>query len=190
MRGVSDPKEPAPDELDHAGALGTDGQLEARFAGVEPPSPQPTEEKLELSEQNPKAVHQRVEQHRDDLRARVARPWALKLALGVMVLGLIGLGALLVFKPKLESPAFDGVRETTLLDELMAGGEAAPLIISSTPEGAHISIGGEPVGQTPWAGENRWHRETAVTLKLPGFRAWTGKLRGGAPQTLDIKLEK
>jgi hypothetical protein len=188
MRAVSDPKEPGPDEIHHAGSLRTDGKLEARFAAVEPPKP--VEEKIELAPRGPKVIQERVDRYRDELRARSRRPWALKLFLFVIVLGVSGLAALLYFKPRLDLPALEGVREATLLDELTAGGEAAPIIISSTPTGATILIGGKVMGQTPWAGENRWRGETLVVVKLPGYRAWNGKLKGGAPTTLDIKLEK
>ncbi len=141
-------------------------------------------------ERAPKLVEARVEKFREEAAARSARPWAAMLVIGALLLGVISLGAFLTFKPKLELPPFDGVRESTLLDGLTGAGEAAPIIISSTPTGATIIIGGKTVGETPWAGENRWTGETQVTLKLPGYKAWEGKLKGGTPQTLDINLKK
>ena len=188
MHAVTDPKDS--DEI-HQGpaALNADGRLEQRLDRVEPPRP-PAEEKLELADRGPRVIQERVENYRAELRARSSKGWAIKLVIGVLVVGVIGLAGLLYFKPRLDLPSLDGVREATLLDELTAGGEAQPIIISSTPTGATIYIAGKAVGETPWAGENRWHGETPLVLKLPGYRAWQGKLKGGAPQTLDIKLEK
>lgn len=191
MHPVTDPKDS--DEI-HQGpaALNADGRLEQRLERLEPPatSRPPAEEKLELAERGPKVIEERVETYRTEQRARSSKGGAIKLVIGILVVGVIGLAALLYFKPRLDLPALDGVREATLLDELTAGGEAQPIIISSTPTGATIYISGKAVGETPWAGENRWRGETALVLKLPGYRAWQGKLKGGAPQTLDIKLEK
>lgn len=188
MHSVTDPKEP--DEiLQNPASLGADGRLEQRMARVEPVGA-PAEERIELQERAPKAIEARVEQYRDELRARSARPWAARLVIGTLLLGVIALGAFLHFKPKLELGSFDGVREASLFDQVTAGGEAPPIIISSTPTGATITIGGKTVGETPWAGENRWVGETPLTLKLPGYKAWEGKLKGGSPQTLDINLKK
>jgi hypothetical protein len=154
------------------------------------PAPEGPAETLELAERPPPAIQQRVERYREDLRARSSRPWALKLVIAILVLGVAGLAALLHFKPKLELPTVQGVRGATLLDELSAGGERPPIIISSTPTGATIVIGGKAVGETPWAGENIWTGETSLILQLPGYRPWEGKLKGGQPQTLDIRLKR
>ena len=135
-------------------------------------------------------MEERVEVYREDLRNRARRPWALKLFLATLLLGVCALGALLYFKPKLDLPALDGVREASLLDELRAGGEAQPIIVSSTPTGATIFIGGKAMGQTPWAGDNRWLGQTALKLELPGYKTWQGTLKGGQPQTFDITLKK
>ncbi|MDP1825743.1 MAG: PEGA domain-containing protein [Archangium sp.] len=190
---MTDPKE-QDDIREGPAALGADGRLEQRLerveqAGVPAPSPAP-EANLHLAARAPKAIEQRVENYRAELRARNARPWALKLVIGALVAGLGGLGALLYFKPKLDLQSLDGVREANLLDELTAGGEREPIIISSTPTGATIIIGGKTVGETPWAGENVWRGETTLVLKLAGYQPWQGKLRGGKPATLDIRLKK
>ena len=175
-------------------ALDANGRLEQRLdrveqAGVPAPAVAP-EAKLVLAPRAPKAIEQRVENYRAELRARNERPWALKLVIGALVVGFSGLGALLYFKPKLDLQSLDGVREATLLDELTAGGEREPIIISSTPTGATILIGGKAVGETPWAGENVWRGETTLVLKLAGYQPWQGKLPGGKPVTLDIRLKK
>lgn len=166
------------------------GKLEQRLAMMEPASPpELAGEKIELAERSPRAVRARAENDRAQLRARSSRPWALKLVIFALLLGVAGLAALLHFKPKLQLPSSDGVREATLLDAL-GSGERPPLLISSTPAGATILIGGKAIGETPWAGENLWRGETALVLQLPGYRPWEGKLKGGQPQTLDIRLRK
>lgn len=189
---MTDPKD-QDDILKGPAALDANGRLEQRLDRVEQagvPAPAAPEGNLELTARAPKAIEQRVETYRAELRARNARPWALKLVIGALVAGLAGLGALLYFKPKLDLQTLDGVREATILDELAAGGEREPIIISSTPSGATILIGGKAVGETPWAGENLWRGETPVVLKLAGYQPWQGKLQGGKPVTLDIRLKK
>lgn len=190
---MTDPTDP--DEiLKGPAALSAEGRLEQRMAKMEPagaPSaPERPDEPLELADRPPPAIQQRVERYRADLRARSSRPWALKLVIAILVLGVGGLAALLHFKPKLEWPTVEGVRHATLLDQLGAGGEHQPIIISSTPTGATIVIGGKTVGETPWAGENTWTGETTLVLQLSGYRPWEGKLKGGQPQTLDIRLKR
>ena len=150
----------------------------------------PPEEKLELAPRVPKAMQDRVDAYRADLAARNSRPWAMKLVIGALVLGLGGMGALLYFKPKLDLQALEGVREANLLDELSAGGQREPIIVSSTPTGASIFIAGKAIGETPWAGENLWRQDTTIVIKLPGYQPWEGKLKGGQPQTFDVRLKK
>ena len=82
------------------------------------------------------------------------------------------------------------MHESSLLDELIAEGEAQPIIVSSTPTGATVFIGGKAMGQTPWAGENRWQGQTPLKLQFPGYKTWQGTLKGGQPQTFDITLKK
>lgn len=196
MRPVTDQTDQKKDgdELMQGGpSLDASGRLEGRFNNVEarPAEPPPQEERFELEARPRAPVEARMQTYRAELAARGERPWALKLMLGAMLVGVLALGAFLHFKPKLELPEMpDGVRPSGILDELTAGAEAAPVIISSTPTGATITIGGKTVGQTPWAGENRWAGQPAVTLKLPGYKTWEGKLEGGEPQTLDITLRK
>ncbi len=189
---MTDPKDS--DEIFKGPALGADGRLEERLSRLEPPrGPEafaPVEEKLELDVKSRRAIEARVETFREEAGARSRRPWALKLFLAVMLLGVAGFGALLYFKPKLDVPILDGVRQSSLLDELTAPGEPQPIIVSSTPTGATIFIGGKNLGQTPWAGENRWSGETPLRLELAGYRTWEGTMKGGKPQTFDITLKK
>ena len=53
----------------------------------------------------------------------------------------------------------------------LRGKPATPgaLFIDSTPSGATVLLGGEPVGQTPWAGDNVPGGVTTIVLKRPGF---------------------
>lgn len=176
-------------------SLDADGRLEGRFKNVEARDfKPPQEDRLELEARPRAPVEERMQTYRAELQKRSERPWALKLMVGAMLFGVLALGAFLSFKPKIDVSVVptvpDGVRRSGILDELTAGPEAAPLIISSTPTGATITIGGKSVGQTPWAGENRWAGQTAVTLKLPGYKTWEGKLEGGEPLALDITLKK
>ena len=188
---MTDSKEP--DEIRSSpAALDASGRLEQRIGNMEQagkPLP-PTDEKLELAPRAPKAIQARVESYRAELAARNSRPWAVKLVIAALVIGVGGLGALLFFKPKLDLPAIDGVREANLIDELAAGGEKQPIIVSSTPTGATIFIAGKAIGQTPWAGENQWRQDTPIVIKLTGYQPWEGKLKGGQPQTFDVRLKK
>jgi hypothetical protein len=182
------------DEMMQGPSIDANGRLEGRFNNVEAPmpapAPPPREERLDLEARPRAPVEERMQTYRAELQKRSDRPWALKLMLGAMLLGVISLGAFVYFKPKLDLPTIpDGVRPSGIVDQLTST-EAAPIIISSTPTGATITIGGKNVGETPWAGENRWVGQTAVTLKLPGYKTWEGKLEGGEPKTLDITLKK
>lgn len=187
MRTVTDQKEG--DEIFQGpAALDADGRLEQRFGAVESAGGPPgQEEKLELAEVAPKVIEPLIENFRDD-PPRPSRSWAARVVVGALFLGVVALGALLVFQPKLDVPIFDGVRESGLLGQLSA--DQPPIVISSEPPGATIALGGKVVGQTPWAGDNLWTGDTPVALQLPGFKRWEGQFKGGQPVTLDIRLKK
>ncbi len=187
MRPVTDKEDE--DELQKGPVLGADGTLEQRLSRVEQPVA-PPDHALELAERAPKVVEERLETFRDEPPAPAPRRGPLKLVVALAAVGAIGLVALLVFKPKLEAPPEIGVQVTSLLNDAVSGEAVPPIIISSTPTGATVFIAGKELGQTPWAGDNRWVGEPTLVIKLPGYRSWEGKLRGGEPQTLDIKLEK
>ena len=187
MRPVTDEKE-GDEILKGPAALGADGRLEQRFGNVEPAGAPPLhEERLELAEVAPPVIEPRIERFRDE-PPRPSRAWAMKLVIGALLLGVVGLVALLQFKPKLDVPIPDGVRESGLLEQL--GNDRPPIIISSVPSGATIVIGGKTVGETPWAGENLWAGDTPLILRLTGFQRWEGQIKGGQPVTLDIRLKK
>lgn len=152
--------------------------------------PRRDDEVIELTDRAPKVVEERIETFRDEPAPPAAPAWPLKLVVALGAVGAIALVALMVFKPKLETPPSIGVQVTSALNEAIAGEAAPPLIISSVPTGATVFINGNELGQTPWAGDNRWVGEPDLVIKLPGYRSWEGKLKGGAPQTLDIKLKK
>ena len=188
MRAVTDEKD-GDEILQGPAALDASGRLEQRLRNVEPAGgpPRPQEEKLELAEVAPPVIEPRIERFRDEPRNR-SRSWAAKVVIGALVLGVVGLAALLHFKPKLDVPIPDGVRESGLLEQL--GNDRPPVIITSVPSGATILIGGKNVGQTPWAGENLWVGDTPLILRLAGFQRWEGQIKGGDPVTLDIRLKK
>ena len=171
-------------------ALDSEGRVVRATPEPASPAAKPPEEKLELAPRVPRAMQERVDSYRADLAARNTRPWAMKLVIGALVLGLGGLGALLFFKPKLDLQALEGVREANLLDELSAGGQREPIIVSSTPTGATIFIAGKAIGQTPWAGENLWRNDTTIVIKLAGYQPFEGTLKGAQPQTFDVRLKK
>ena len=168
--------------------LGADGKLEGRFAAVEPPPPPVPTGELELEVVAPKRIEPRVEHFRDapaDPRRRRA--------LAVFVVGLVVIGAVAGFvvfvRPQLTRLTPDGVTEPALIDQLHVGAPE-PLIISSTPTGARLTINGEYVGDTPWAGDNRWSGTVKVTLEVPGYQRWETTLPGGAAKTIDAKLAR
>jgi hypothetical protein len=63
-------------------------------------------------------------------------------------------------------------------------------MIDSTPAGAKLTIDGVIIGETPWAGDNRWNGEVRVVLQARGYKAWEGVLSGGQPVTLNVTLVK
>lgn len=191
LRPVSDPRD---DELFKGPTLDANGRLENRFEKVEAPAPlpapPPAEETLELAERGPKVHEPRIENFRDDPAPVKQRSGALKLVIGLLVLAVAAGVAFVVLQPKLELPIPDGVREVGIVREVLRPPDAAPVIITSEPAGATITIGDTVVGQTPWAGENRWIGETKVVLQLKGFRVWEGQLTGGKAITVDAQLKR
>lgn len=185
---MTDEKEP--DEIGKSGpALSADGTLEGRFGRVESAGAQP-EERLELADVAPRVREPRIEVFRPVQAARSpTQRLAFKFVLALALVGLLGLGALLYLQPKLDAfEVPEGVRESTLFDSL--GSSQHPLIISSNPTGATIVIEGTTIGQTPWAGENRWVGSPKLVLRRPGYKDWQGTFTGDQPQTLDVQLKK
>lgn len=191
IRCVSHPDDDD-DDLRAGPVLNADGRLERRFERVEPahqppPPPVPTEE-LELDV----VVPPRIERPLENFRAAPPDPrrrWALPVFLGGLIV--IGLAVLfvLVVKPRLPTLTPDGVTEPTLLDQLDVSARE-PLIISSTPTGARLTINGAYIGDTPWAGDNRWVGTVPVVLEVRGYKRWEGSIEGGKAKSLDVRLER
>jgi eukaryotic-like serine/threonine-protein kinase len=186
MWSVSQPDEE--DELSKGPSLSADGRLEQRMQRVEPAFGPPPEEKLELAEVAPRKPEPRIENFREDPRPK-SLPLAVKVVFALLALGVVVLVAFLVLKPNLDVSLPTGVTESSLLAEL-GGGEHEPIIISSTPTGATVSIAGKAVGVTPWAGDNVWIGTVPVSIDAKGFKRWEGQLVGGKAQTLDITLKR
>jgi hypothetical protein len=196
MPAVADPKsdDDAPDLL-RGPALGADGRVE-RFDRMEPPvpivsSPRP-DAPLELAPVPPPAMQQRLDRYRAELASRDdrRRAAALKFVITLVVLACVAAVAFVVFKPKIDLSKTDGVGESSLLDQLSVG-ERPPMIISSVPTGAKVIIEGETVGETPWAGDNRWTAsKVKIRLQAAGYKPWDGEFDGDRPVTLDVKLKR
>jgi hypothetical protein len=188
--------DPAPDDDDllrNGPSLSADGHLEGRFGAEEPPPaagpPPPAEAPLELAPRAPRPVEEPVERSWEPLRPGNPRPGALKAVVALLALAVVGSVALLRLQPKLHREPPDGVRSSTLLDELLRS-DAPPLIITSEPPGAAITIDGKTIGQTPWAGQNRWTGRARVALHLNGYAVWEGSLNGGTEQRIAAELTR
>jgi hypothetical protein len=190
-----------PDPLQQGPTLNADGRLEGRVARIEPegagPLPPPAEAPvLELAERAPKRPEPEHQGYRPPI-PDVRRQRAVRLVLAAAVAGMVLLVAgLLVSRPAqrsgppLDSGRADTVRESSVIDQLLGGGPKAPAIITSEPAGATVTIGGQKIGVTPWAGDNVWTGDTPVVIELPGYRPWRGTLRGGEEVHLDARLTK
>jgi eukaryotic-like serine/threonine-protein kinase len=62
------------------------------------------------------------------------------------------------------------------------------LLIDSVPSGAQVTVNGEPVGQTPWAGDNPAGLSTSIELYRTGFSSATIRLDGGTDWMGTVKL--
>jgi hypothetical protein len=196
MTRVTDPNS-NDDELFKGPTLNAEGRLE-RFDMVEkavplPTAPAPGNDEpppLEIADRQPKKFEPRVEQFRELPPSPVdrRRRQAVIAFVVLLVLGVAGFAAFAAFRPRLHDLPF-GVSESSLFDQLNSG-EPIPVIISSTPTGAKLTIGTTLVGETPWAGENSWQGKTPVRLEAPGYKTWEGQIDGQKPVTLDIELKK
>jgi serine/threonine-protein kinase len=102
------------------------------------------------------------------------RPFVLKLLLGVCALAVAGLVVFGVSKLPQRTPA----------------AAHGTLFIESTPSGAAVSVNGEPVGATPWAGDNPPGSVTSITLSRRGYATSTLRLDGGTDWTGTVKLSR
>lgn len=185
--------EPPDDPLASGPALNADGHLERRLARIEPqgaPAPMGADEPaLELAERAPK----RPEAPPGSYRAPIPsgrRRLAVRIVVAGVVAGLVLFAAALAQSRSRSGHQRDTVRSASILDQLLAGGPRAPVVITSEPPGATVRVGSDVVGQTPWAGDNVWVGELPVVLELEGYRAWKGTLRGGEEVRLDARLKK
>jgi len=103
------------------------------------------------------------------------RPLALKLVLGACALGVAGL--VIVGVPKLVGSRTPASAQGTLF-------------IESAPSGANVTVNGEPVGQTPWAGNNPPGGLTTITLSRSGYSDSTVRLDAGTDWTGMVKLAR
>lgn len=75
------------------------------------------------------------------------------------------------------------------VDDLLARPHGT-LLIDSQPPGATIRIGGETVGETPWAGDGRFPAGATVELTLAGHQPFSTTLKGAAEETIHATLRK
>jgi hypothetical protein len=194
IRGM--PESDPPDPWQQGPTLNADGRLEGRVARIEPegagPLPRPAEEPvLELAERAPKRPEPEHLGYRPPI-PDVRRQRAVRLVLAAAIAGVVVLAAgLLVSRPAPRGrPSVDTVHESSVIDQLLGGGPKAPAIITSEPAGATVTIGGQKVGVTPWAGDNVWTGDTPIVIESPGYRPWKGTLRGGEEVHLNARLTK
>ncbi|MBM4782768.1 MAG: protein kinase [Archangiaceae bacterium] len=90
---------------------------------------------------------------------------------GVALLALVGFGVTRLKLPDKSAPA-------------------GALFIDSTPSGAAVLVGGEQVGETPWAGDNAPGGVTTIVLKRPGFVDTTLRIDGGLDWSGTVKLTR
>ncbi len=168
-------------------ALTPEGRLEKRLESMESRGPLPqAPEKFELVERKPVVTEPVTSSFRDEpAPSPRSDAHVLKWLLAISVLTFIAGAAFLILRPR----GTDAVRETSALDQLLSR-EKPTLLINSTPTGATIIIGGNVVGETPWAGENQWEGQTSLILLKSGYKPWDGRLEGSQQLTFDIRLKK
>ena len=64
------------------------------------------------------------------------------------------------------------------------------LTLTSSPSGAEITIDGEVIGRTPWAGDLRWDVGEVIELNLEGYRPWRTTIEAGDELRLDAALRR
>lgn len=64
------------------------------------------------------------------------------------------------------------------------------LFIESTPSGATVLMNGQPVGETPWAGDNPPTSTTLITLTRDGYGEVTLRFDGGVDWSGSVKLQR
>lgn len=173
------------DPLPGSGAsLSADGHLEGRPGAAAEAPPGPEDAPLELVERGPKVFEPRVETFREP---PPARPGRRRFALPALLLGLslVGLAAAWALWPR---GVQHGVREAGLAERLLGG--RPPVLITSEPPGARITVGGAAVGQTPWAGDNAWLGRQEVVLTLEGYAPFRATLDGAQEVRIEARLRR
>lgn len=176
LRAMTDEEQAAYD----GPSLDVDGRLVKRFEAAQEPPPQESGP-IELAERAPTVYEPTPEAY----RAEPAKPQSrrgLKLAVAAGVTAALLFAGALLFA---ELRPGQGV-STSLLG--LGSGRRA-LVVISHPPGATIRVAGAIVGQTPWAGDNLWG-DAEVTLELPGYRRWSGRLTHGEDVTLEAHLKR
>lgn len=184
---MTDPSDDGDEDKDRP-TMSADGRREGQWKPAAQPLDTGPAAPLELVEQAPRLVEERIEAFRDDPPEPPSRAWVFKLGLVVLLIAAAAGGGFFFYTARTPIPY--GVRDSTLVDSIVGPGENGPLIITSSPAGATIIIDGQVIGETPWAGDNRWRGETSLVIKRAGYQQWEGRLQGGKEQTLNIPLKK
>jgi len=71
-----------------------------------------------------------------------------------------------------------------------AGFHQGTVLFLSSPDGALVTIDGEEIGETPFAGDLRWRRGAEITITRSGYAPWTGTLPPGPEVKLDVTLRR
>ena len=71
-----------------------------------------------------------------------------------------------------------------------AGLHQGTVLFLSSPDGARVTIDGEEIGVTPFAGDLRWRRGAEITFTRSGYAPWTGTLPAGPEVKLDVTLRR
>lgn len=131
---------------------------------------------LELVRSKEQRVYDEPEPYREEAPAAPRR----RTAAVAVVLGLVlaGLGGLVLFW---KSPR--------LAATVNAGAPKGVLLVSSTPSGAELWLGGNKVGSTPWAADNRFVGKTTYEVRAKGYKTARGTFEGGVETRLEVELE-
>lgn len=70
------------------------------------------------------------------------------------------------------------------------GSSQGAVLFLSTPDGASVTIDGEEIGVTPFAGDLRWRRGAEITFTRRGYAPWKSTLPVGPEVKLDITLKR
>lgn len=83
-----------------------------------------------------------------------------------------------------------GTRSLTRSAKHAVGMIQGTVLFLSTPDGATVTIDGEEIGVTPFAGDLRWKQGAEITFSRDGYGTWTGTLPTGPEVKLDVTLRR